>query len=335
MNKRSTISAAVLAIIVAALAIIWLPRACSSEPAKVAVPNVGSSGLTFFVWSDQHVKRDGGADHLRAPIDAMNNLAGTDLPAPLSGKVTEPAFIFGCGDCTDWPSAAARDAFAESIARLKYPSFNILGNHDDDAGAPDRLMAKWIAARHGDVSYSFDCGGVHFIGLYSKFDPKQHLTLAALSWLKKDLSSLPPHQPVIIASHYCFEAVGNKDELADVFGTANVILYMGGHYHRATHQRYRGYDFIQAPSPTVFSQFWVIRVTPDRLLALVYDYKQKKWLQEPRVDVAIAGPASTRPAKIARSRPFEAGPSPGKAATIMPPWAPPLSNLHFSRPFVR
>jgi hypothetical protein len=81
----------------------------------------------------------------------------------------------------------------------------------------------------------------------------------------------------------------------DAFGDANVILVLGGHYHKATVNQYRGIHFVQLPSPAPKSsnEFTVIRITSDRLLALPFNYHDNKWVTDKRkiLDTPIKGPA--------------------------------------------
>ena len=82
----------------------WIP--VSSLLAQAESPD-----LTFFGWSDQHVQTDGNGDHLLPAIDAMNSLPGTKFPEAMGGEVGVPAFVFGCGDITEWPSRAAIERY--------------------------------------------------------------------------------------------------------------------------------------------------------------------------------------------------------------------------------
>ncbi len=108
-----------------------MPRAVAAE----AAPD--EPALTFFGWSDQHVQTDGDAEHLVAAIDAMNALPGTPYPESIGGKVAEPAFVFGCGDITEWPTHAAMKAYDQLITeRLKFPAYDVLGNHDEGGRVP-------------------------------------------------------------------------------------------------------------------------------------------------------------------------------------------------------
>jgi len=257
--------------------------------------------LTFFGWSDQHVKVDGTADHLLPAIDAMNSLPGTKFPEAIGGTVGKPAFVFGCGDITEWPTNAAKDAYNKLITgRLKFPAYDIVGNHDEGGKVPSETLTKWIISRHGALSYTFDKGGVHFVALFSKYDdsldnPAQPITKEALDFLRKDLAKVPKATPVIVATHLCLDAITNKNDFVEALGGARVILVLGGHYHKAQAAEYHGIRFLQLPSPAPNGQreFTVVRVSSNRLIAIPYDYQKKQW-DESRgktLDVPLQGGA--------------------------------------------
>jgi hypothetical protein len=162
----------------------------------------------------------------------------------------------------------------------------------------------------GPCGTLFEKGGVCFIALFSEYDeklndPAQPLTKEALDYLRQSLAKVPKGKPVIVATHLCFEAITNRDEFVDTFGGANVILVLGGHYHKATVNQYRGIHFVQLPSPEPKSsnEITVIRITSDRLIALPFNYRDNKWVTDKRkiLDTAIKGPAKAI---------FEAGGSP-------------------------
>lgn len=257
--------------------------------------------LTFFGWSDQHVQTDGNGEHLVPAIDAMNELPGTAYPARIGGEVAEPDFVFGCGDITEWPTHAAMKTYDELITgRLKFPAYDVLGNHDEGGKAPSETMKKWLRSRHQSLSYTFSRGGVHFICMFSKYDeslnnPAQPLTEDALAFVRKSLSEIPTGEPAIVATHLCYDAMTNRDALVDAIGDANVFAILGGHYHKAKVDRYRDQNFVQLPSPATGSppEIMVIRITGQRVVAIPYDYEKKAWSDTPRkqLDIVIRAAA--------------------------------------------
>ena len=220
----------------------------------------------------------------------MNTLPKTAYPEDLGGTVDEPNFVIGLGDITEWPTRAARDTYEKLITRrLRFPSFDVAGNHDSGGNSPSPTIHDWLKKRHGALSYTFDRKGVYFVALYSKYDeslnsPAQPIAEEALEYLRKDLSKVPEGTPVVVATHLCFEAITNRDEFVDALGDANVVLVLGGHYHKATVNKHRGINFVQLPSPAAGSpsEFTVIRIDSERLVAVPFDYEKGKWSADPK-----------------------------------------------------
>ncbi len=262
--------------LVAALCLL-APALFATEPA-----------LTFFGWSDQHTNTSGDTSRLHPFVDAMNTMADTAWPKVIGGKVAKPSFVIGAGDITEWPTNAAMKGYDALLnERLKFPAYDVLGNHDDGGRAFSPTMINWLKKKHGSLSYTFEKGGVVFIGLWSKFDPKgkpaQPLTKEALTYLKEQLAKLPKEKPAVIFTHLCHDAMTNRDELVNTIGKSNVIMVLGGHYHYSSVNQYRGVTFVQLPSPkSKFTEFTVIRITKDRLIAIPYDFTKKAWVSGSR-----------------------------------------------------
>ena len=271
--------------LVAALCLL-APALFATEPA-----------LTFFGWSDQHTNTSGDTSRLHPFVDAMNTMAGTSWPKVIGGKVAKPSLVIGAGDITEWPTNAAMKGYDALLnERLKFPAYDVLGNHDDGGRAFSPTMINWLKKKHGSLSYTFEKGGVVFIGLWSKFDPKgkpaQPLTKEALTYLKEQLAKLPKEKPAVIFTHLCHDAMTNRDELVNTIGKSNVIMVLGGHYHYSSVNQYRGVTFVQLPSPkSKFTEFTVIRITKDRLIAMPYDFTKKAWVSGSRkvLDKKIKG----------------------------------------------
>ncbi len=284
----------------AVLGLLWLSQVTWGADSA----SQRQAGLTFFGWSDQHVRVDGNGEHLIPAIEAMNALPGRAYPEAIGGTVDKPAFVFGLGDMTEWPSRAAMDTYEQLVTkRLKFPTYEIAGNHDLGGLSPNDTVTSRLIKRHGALRYTFDKGGVHFIGLFSEYDeklnnPAQPISKPALQYLREALAKVPEGKPVVVATHLCFDAITNRDEFVDAFGKANVILVLGGHYHKATVHNFRGINFVQLPSPEPKStrEFTVIRITADRLVAIPFNYKENRWVSEKQkiLDVAIKGPAKTQ-----------------------------------------
>jgi hypothetical protein len=128
---------------------------------------VGILGHRSDVCRYQHVKTNGDGEHLIPAIDALNAMPGTSYPSSIDDNVAEPAFVFGLGDITEWPTHAAKETYNKLISRrLKFPSFAMAGNHDSGGLSPSPTIHDWLIRRHRSLSYTFDVGGVHFVALY-------------------------------------------------------------------------------------------------------------------------------------------------------------------------
>jgi len=291
MSITTSLKSRTQAIFVASLVIVL-----STQAAVCAETNT----LTFFGWSDQHVQTDGDGTHLIPAIDAMNNLPQTAYPAGIGGKVAEPDFVIGLGDITEWPTRAAADTYQKLITeRLKFPSYDVAGNHDSGGLSPSDMIHNWLIKRHGALSYTFTKKGVHFVALYSKYDeslnsPAQPISEDALEYLRSNLPKVPRGTPIVVATHLCLDSITNKDEFVDSFGEANVILVLGGHYHKASVNKYGGINFVQlsSPAPDSPSEITAVRIDPERLVAVPFDYEKGEWCTDTKkiLDTKIQGP---------------------------------------------
>jgi hypothetical protein len=291
-----------------------LPKRLFGEEKESKNKQPEEKTLTFFGWSDTHIPVDGDGSKLWPAVDAMNSLPGNPFPKNIGGTVDTPAFVFNCGDITHWPTYQARKTYEDLLSkRLRYPSYEILGNHDEAGadGVKDAppIMKKWFKRRYGDLCYTFDKGGVHFVCPFSAYDeslmsPSQDITAEALNFIRKNLHRhyspalvpenlvpVPKGTPVVVATHLCLDAMTNRDAFVDALKDANVIMVLGGHYHRAQVKSYRGINFVQLPSVnSTWSEITVIRITSNRLVAIPYDYSKNQWVDTPGkiLDVKIS-----------------------------------------------
>jgi hypothetical protein len=123
-----------------AIAVVSLWLSCGTVSVPAQDTHVAPS-LTFFGWSDQHVQVSDDGAHLLPAIEAMNRLPGTAYPSPVGGVVEKPAFVFGCGDVTEWPTRAAVTTYETFVTeRLKYPVYDVIGNHHEGGKSPSDTM---------------------------------------------------------------------------------------------------------------------------------------------------------------------------------------------------
>ena len=119
--------------------------------------------------------------------------------------------------------------------------FHCVGNHDVVG-----VHGKWWAVPHelagngaflkylGPIRWSFDLGGVHFVGMdWLLIDAKGHtqcgMANSAIDWLEKDLKSVPKGRPVYFFNHQPWSPNERFYEICSKYG---VKLCLGGHSHR-------------------------------------------------------------------------------------------------------
>ncbi len=239
--------------------------------------------VTFFVTSDLHYTADESkAEGIRAGIDFMNELPGTDVPAELGGgNVKTPRAVVLCGDLVDngggeegavsW-GLFTNDFRLNGEGRCCYPVMELMGNHDGGEDAvTNRELRKRNTQRKGltaisdnGLHYSWDWDQVHCIALSKYaglpedetrgFKQKWNAPQGSMAFLVKDLKENvgDSGRPVIIFQHYGWDGFsagwgwwGEKDRAAmyDAIKDYNIIGLIHGHTHGAYFQKWAGNDF--------------------------------------------------------------------------------------------
>ena len=136
---------------------------------------------------------------------AVNPDARGTLPKALAAVnelAVPPDFIIFTGDLThtteDGQERRKRmTEFRDQIANLKNRNLRFMaGEHD---AALDR-GAAWKEF-FGEIHYSFDHKGVHFVALDNVSDPAAKLGDEQLAWLKADLARYATDAPIVVFAH--------------------------------------------------------------------------------------------------------------------------------------
>jgi hypothetical protein len=219
-------------------------------------------GFTFAQVSDSHIgfSRDPNTDTpatFQAAIDAVK-------AAP-----RKPALLLHTGDVSHL-TKPAEFATAEAImASSGLDTHTVPGEHDvlEDGGAAfvARFQKGAKQGTPGGGYYSFDQGGVHFVGLNNVVELKSggmgSLGAAQLAWLAADLNARPASQPVVVFAHVPLWTVyapwgwGTEDAaqalaLLARFGSVTVL---NGHIHQVM-QKVEGHVAFHAARSTAFPQ---------------------------------------------------------------------------------
>jgi len=114
----------------------------------------------------------------------------------------QPDFIVFTGDLTHTTDDAQErrrrmQEFREIVAKLRVKNIKFLpGEHDASLDKGEAYQAFF-----GDLYYSFDHKGIHFIALDNVSDPAALLGPAQLDWLKADLEQLHRDAPIVVLTH--------------------------------------------------------------------------------------------------------------------------------------
>jgi 3',5'-cyclic AMP phosphodiesterase CpdA len=225
----------------------------SAEAATAAAP-----GMTFLQISDSHVGFDKPANPnaLGTLEEAVNKINA--MPA-------KPSFMIHTGDITHLSKAAEFDNADRVISQTKLDVHYVPGEHDFLDEEVKFYRDRYGRGTKGAGWYSFDAGGVHFIGLVNVVDLKAgglgNLGAEQLAWLTDDLRGKSKSTPVVLFAHIPLWTVypewgwGTEDggralELVKGFGSVTVL---NGHIHQVM-QKVEGNVTFHTARSTAFPQ---------------------------------------------------------------------------------
>jgi hypothetical protein len=261
----------------------WRP-ADAATLSFALTPARTSAELTLVHASDTHIQQSAvpRVTRLRAIVDS-----------------TRADFLLVTGDLTRDAlrvnEAEARgyyELYARETGRLTMPVWNVPGNHELfgierhlSLVSPTHPLYGRGMYRHylGPDYYSFNAGGIHFVGLntvdHDDLWYYGHVDSLQLAWLRRDLAAVPPDVPVVTFNHIPFatgmpslagiedeppaptlirvrgknqlrHVVSNLEEVLEVIGSRPFPLALGGH----NHARERLEFAVRGRSPIRFEQ---------------------------------------------------------------------------------
>jgi len=225
----------------------------SAEAATAATP-----GMTFLQISDSHVGFDKPANPnaLGTLEEAINKINA--MPA-------KPSFMIHTGDITHLSKAAEFDNADRIISQSKLDVHYVPGEHDFLDEEVKFYRERYGRGTKGAGWYSFDAGGVHFIGLVNVVDLKGgglgNLGAEQLAWLEDDLRGKSKSTPIVLFAHIPLWTVypewgwGTEDggralEYVKGFGSVTVL---NGHIHQVM-QKVEGNVTFHTARSTAFPQ---------------------------------------------------------------------------------
>ena len=149
----------------------------------------------------------------------------------------------------------------QTIALIGIPWRNVLGNHDLNLDATDRKhINETFEATYGPTYYSFNYGQVHFVVLdtigwqaANERVPKMHFEAVLgdrqLTFLERDLATVPNSQLVVLLMHVPIIGLKDKDKLFELIEERNYCVSISGHTHDHRHLFLGKEDGFNGPEP--------------------------------------------------------------------------------------
>jgi 3',5'-cyclic-AMP phosphodiesterase len=118
----------------------------------------------------------------------------------------KPDFIIHTGDVSQLSKPQEFDDADQILGAPGIATFHVPGEHDMlDEGQGQAFLDRYGRGSRGDGWFSFDHGGVHFVGLVNVKELKGggsgHMGEAQLAWLGADLAGRAASQPIVVFTH--------------------------------------------------------------------------------------------------------------------------------------
>ncbi len=203
-----------------------------------AAPPLQSDDFFFLQLSDTHWG-------FKGPPNPHADVTLEQAVAAINAADVQPDFIVFTGDLThttDDP-VERRDRMAkvrDIVSKLRVTDLRFLpGEHD---AAPDHGDA--FRQAFGDMHYSFDHKGVHFVALDNVSAGGAGIGGEQMRWLAADLSRVPTTVPVIVFAHRpLFDLYPDWDwmtkdgaQALEVLGQRDNVTVFYGHIHQELHR---------------------------------------------------------------------------------------------------
>ena len=184
-------------------AVVWtvsggIPRALGPTGTGVP-PGAARDALTFVQISDTHI-----GFHREANPDVVGSLR--HAIADINALPRAPAFVVHTGDVSHLSKPEEFGSAKEILEEIRVERVHVVpGEHDTIDDGVTGYLKFFDHDGKGRAWYSFNQGGVHFIGLNNVLNFKVG-TLAALgdeqlAWLKRDLAGVSRSTPIVVMAH--------------------------------------------------------------------------------------------------------------------------------------
>ena len=239
--------------------LVWTLNGGIPTSKLIGSAEAATAGFSFVQISDSHIG-------FNKPANPNPNATLTEAIAKIGELPGKPAFMIHTGDITHLSKPKEFDDADQLIGAAKLDVHYVPGEHD----VIDEKNGEAYLARYGKLSkgkgwYSFDHGGVHFVGLVNVYDLKAggmgNLGAEQLAWLAADLKGKSSSTPIVVFAHIPLWTIaaewgwGTQDsaealKLLTRFGSVTVL---NGHIHQIM-QKVEGNLTFHTARSTAFPQ---------------------------------------------------------------------------------
>jgi 3',5'-cyclic-AMP phosphodiesterase len=242
----------------AGTAMVWTVAAGVPRSQLIGTAEAATTDFTFVQISDSHLGFDKAANPdvtstLKQALDDVDMLK------------KKPAFMIHTGDITHLSKPAQFDTASQLCGATKLTMHTVPGEHDVLEEDGKSYLNRFGKGAKGDGWYSFNDGGVHFIGLVNVMNLQANglgsLGNDQLEWLEDDVKNLTASTPIVVFAHVPLWMVykdwgwGTSDGAQALsylkkFGSVTVL---NGHIHQVM-QKVEGQVAFHTARSTAFPQ---------------------------------------------------------------------------------
>jgi Icc protein len=242
----------------AGTAMVWTVAGGIPRSQLIGSAAAATTDFTFVQISDSHLGFDKPAN---TDVTSTLKLALDDVGA-LKKK---PAFMIHTGDITHLSKPAQFDTAAQLCGGTNLTMHTVPGEHDILEEDGKSYLNRFGKGTKGDGWYSFNDGGVHFVGLVNVMNLQANglgsLGNDQLEWLEDDVKHLTASTPIVVFAHVPLWMVyqdwgwGTSDGAQALtylkkFGSVTVL---NGHIHQVM-QKVEGNVSFHTARSTAFPQ---------------------------------------------------------------------------------
>lgn len=177
----------------------------------------------------------------------VNPEATMELPSvvrAINASATKPDFLVFTGDLThNTDDVTVRkqrlNEFKQIVSDLKVPLVKFMPGEHDAAADGGQAFKEVI----GDLRWSFDHQGIHFMAIDNVSDPMAMVGAEQLEWLRQDLAGFDAEAPIVVFAHrplwdlkpewdWATPDAGKVIELLTPYHNVTVFF---GHIHQELH----------------------------------------------------------------------------------------------------